>query len=642
MWFVLLQPTPSANLIINGVDNKELLVQDTVDDFRKEVEFFLSEYGKDSGIDMIRIPNISFVSYKKWHRRRFPPVKAVLFCFLYVILILYNAYTDGVPYLPTHWEPIPLPVPRKPFPVLAEGEKIEFYTGAVFAAGKVFWVIHKEETEYDLASWSLDSGELERISFNSTRIRGTAYDPDADELLVRTQHDILFYNPVELVLIRTVPFEKLDYYWRDMVVCGDTLVSVGLSSDSLLLYDLHTRKLITELAVPRDKIQRIFRCDDESVFLWSSYWGSRLLPFNILTGDAEEEQQARMNHRAFWKGCLIAEGRMGLFDPNTGILDVLGFAGTYWVSLSEGAEVWNQGAAYRFSPVSQSLSGKVTLRTSQSVDPSEIIIVLPPTSTYSQELTDETILNTGQTVWDSFGNRYLRITIPAIEKGQEYSVPFYSAQLTRYQVSFSLSAARQTSEDCPFSSMELPQSTRYYLEDFEYYCVDTPIVTETYRELIGGCSNPAEIVQRIYLFAVEEIKGVWDGRTDDVATVLKNRHGGCTEHTMVQNALLRKAGIPARLVWNWLPTSENPEVSLNHKIAEAYLPCLGWIPMEPLAPPKTLAGTTFGYHLIFAAQSTGRNEFIRNDNLADFIGENASENRRRVNLEVTWALTDIR
>lgn len=66
-------------------------------------------------------------------------------------------------------------------------------------------------------------------------------------------------------------------------------------------------------------------------------------------------------------------------------------------------------------------------------------------------------------------------------------------------------------------------------------------------------------------------------------------------------ALLRGKGIPSRLVWNYLPTESSKEITFNHKFAEVWVDGFGWIPMEPLAPPKSKPGVTYARHVVFAS-----------------------------------------
>ena len=67
-----------------------------------------------------------------------------------------------------------------------------------------------------------------------------------------------------------------------------------------------------------------------------------------------------------------------------------------------------------------------------------------------------------------------------------------------------------------------------------------------------------------------------------VAVILGNMHGGCTEHSYVQIAMLRLSGLPARFNWNAFPDHEKQELDFNHKHAEVWFPESGWIPLEPL------------------------------------------------------------
>lgn len=90
------------------------------------------------------------------------------------------------------------------------------------------------------------------------------------------------------------------------------------------------------------------------------------------------------------------------------------------------------------------------------------------------------------------------------------------------------------------------------------------------------------------------------GKFEAAPYVILKNNGGCTEHSYVTMSLLRGMGIPTRLVWNYLPTESSSEMSFNHKYVEVWVDGLGWIPLEPLAPPKSKPGVTHARHLVFA------------------------------------------
>lgn len=87
------------------------------------------------------------------------------------------------------------------------------------------------------------------------------------------------------------------------------------------------------------------------------------------------------------------------------------------------------------------------------------------------------------------------------------------------------------------------------------------------------------------------------GNFNSAPIAITRNNGGCPEHAYITMALLRSSGIPARLVWNHLPSESETSIDLNHKFVEAWLPDLGWIPIKHYPPLAQKPDRFFQNHL---------------------------------------------
>lgn len=68
--------------------------------------------------------------------------------------------------------------------------------------------------------------------------------------------------------------------------------------------------------------------------------------------------------------------------------------------------------------------------------------------------------------------------------------------------------------------------------------------------------------------------------TLDVGTILEKRQGTCSEYTNLFLALMRRAGIPARMVVGYIYMPEN-DFEGSHAWAECYIRGYGWFAVDP-------------------------------------------------------------
>ena len=68
------------------------------------------------------------------------------------------------------------------------------------------------------------------------------------------------------------------------------------------------------------------------------------------------------------------------------------------------------------------------------------------------------------------------------------------------------------------------------------------------KEIVGDEKDPLKAATRIEKWVYKNLRKTYDANADDALTVLENKAGDCTEHTLLFTALARAAGIPAHEV----------------------------------------------------------------------------------------------
>jgi hypothetical protein len=136
---------------------------------------------------------------------------------------------------------------------------------------------------------------------------------------------------------------------------------------------------------------------------------------------------------------------------------------------------------------------------------------------------------------------------------------------------------------------ELPLVQRYTaLPDLD------PGVDELVASLTAEAQTPYERVQAIYGHFTDPANGYEYSLTtepgttdDDLADFLRLRQGYCEQYAGAMAALVRAAGVPARVVLGYTPGTAQPDGSRlvtsddAHAWVEVYFDDLGWIPYDP-------------------------------------------------------------
>ena len=68
------------------------------------------------------------------------------------------------------------------------------------------------------------------------------------------------------------------------------------------------------------------------------------------------------------------------------------------------------------------------------------------------------------------------------------------------------------------------------------------------KEIVGDEKDPLKAAKLLEKWVYKNLRKTYDANADDALTVLENKAGDCTEHTLLFTTLARAAGIPARQV----------------------------------------------------------------------------------------------
>lgn len=461
-------------------------------------------------------------------------------------------------------------------PRLAPGESLNLFQGALHAGKQVLWIIRTttdgRETSALLA-WNPRSGATRRVTVaDGAAIRGLAWDPAAKQVMVRLRTDLHFLDGETLTERASKPFIKNNRSWSDMAVLDDRLYIIGDAGDYLDVYDRTSLQLKKSIAVGKKSIQRVIPFEG-ALLLWSSYWGATLHRFDPVSGTITATLHAAVPHRAFFKATAIERDRIGIFDlQETRVIDELIRSGDSLVNVHGGAQVCAGGRGYRYAPVRQRITATLVIEPPMDLPASSMVFEIPHRSTYTQEVTVES--SAGTIVTDSWGNRYVTMTVGPFEKGMRREIEIYRGEITRYKTSFDfLSPNRPLAVDGSFER---------YLGDHPIYSLKDPLVAATHARVMAGLESYTKKIDAAHAFAAT-MKGVWDGKNEPVPQVLRNMHGGCNEHTRVIVAFLRLSGIPARYAWNHIWIDDDTKgFAIDHAIAEAWVTGIGWVPLEGL------------------------------------------------------------
>ncbi|TGN12005.1 transglutaminase-like domain-containing protein [Leptospira ilyithenensis] len=509
--------------------------------------------------------------------------------FAILTLFSFSLFSETSTYTAYRWKEVRGDYTISNPPVLEEGESLDLFESVLVHKGNVFYLVRSKEKPLEILKWNLKSGEKIRISWTGDKITGWA--GFKDKVYFRTKKKILEINPDTLHTHASSDWEDTSSNWHDMVIDGTKVYSHhGVKFG---IYDLTTGKKIEEKNYPITGVQRFIPWGENQVGLVSTLWGAKIQILDIGSNTITNEYKPGITHRALMKSYSVEKGKLLILDPVTKNFLELGLIGDKLYDLSKGIQLLENRKAIRFSPIENEIYAEVSITASSDMKASEVSLVLPPNESYSQELTDEQFTKDSEIEYDSLGNRSVKFSVPALSSGESFEKIVYKAKMKRFKIEFDLSSLRSKLSDLRTDS----KFSAYTANDW-FLKYDDEIVKEKRTEVLGEDPDIFETLSRTQEY-VSKIP-YKSGKFEPAPQVISKNNGACTEHSYVTMAFLRSIGIPARLVWNYLPTESSDKIFLNHKFVEAWTEEFGWIPMEPLAGPAKIPGSTYARHVVFA------------------------------------------
>lgn len=185
---------------------------------------------------------------------------------------------------------------------------------------------------------------------------------------------------------------------------------------------------------------------------------------------------------------------------------------------------------------------------------------------------------------DSFGNRYKRVSWNRLKRDATIKLEFEAH--VRSQLSAMNSAAA-------FPLKNLPQEEKRYLQATAMVQSEEQEIIDLARSLTNGAATEYQAVSSVMNFVADNIKYTYNPAKYDALDTLTNRSGNCQNFAHLSMALLRAAGIPARIVggislkqqWKVPIDAERSVVQGmgqgGHAWMEVYFPDLGWLSYDP-------------------------------------------------------------
>jgi hypothetical protein len=185
---------------------------------------------------------------------------------------------------------------------------------------------------------------------------------------------------------------------------------------------------------------------------------------------------------------------------------------------------------------------------------------------------------------DAFGNRFKVLTWERLRNDARLTVS-YTVDIEADLTSLSSSA--------PFPVQAAPAEQVHYLKATRLVQSDNSDIEQKSRKLTAGAVSQAAAVEAILNFVSDHISYETPPASYDALFSLTSRNGNCQNFAHLSAALLRSAGIPARVAvglalkekWK-VPSGKNSFIVQGmgeglHAWLEVWFPDLGWLPCDP-------------------------------------------------------------
>lgn len=185
---------------------------------------------------------------------------------------------------------------------------------------------------------------------------------------------------------------------------------------------------------------------------------------------------------------------------------------------------------------------------------------------------------------DEFGNRFKVATWNDINRDVRVNITFET------NIKSELSAMESKA---PFPLNPIHKSDLLYLKPTGMVQSNAPEIASLSKKLTAGVTTEYEAVTAILNYVIDNVKYTYNPPQYDALYTLKTRSGNCQNFAHLSMALLRAAGIPARIVGgislkqSWkIPVGNNNFLVQSmgqggHAWMEIYFPDLGWLSYDP-------------------------------------------------------------
>ncbi len=185
---------------------------------------------------------------------------------------------------------------------------------------------------------------------------------------------------------------------------------------------------------------------------------------------------------------------------------------------------------------------------------------------------------------DSFGNRFKVATWQALNEPVKVNIDF-DVELN--------SELRATESTAPFPLKNLSQEEMVFLRPTKLVQSDSAEIKKLAMELSSKANTEYEAVNSILNYVVDHVRYTYNPPQYDALWTLRTGTGNCQNFAHLSMALLRAAGIPARIVGgitlkeSWkVPVDEKSYLVQSmgqggHAWIEIYFPDLGWLSYDP-------------------------------------------------------------
>ena len=121
---------------------------------------------------------------------------------------------------------------------------------------------------------------------------------------------------------------------------------------------------------------------------------------------------------------------------------------------------------------------------------------------------------------------------------------------------------------------------REYTSADAYLPVDDATIARTVQQVVGNQRNPYLKAQAVFSYVLARL-GPDPGVTLDPVAAISERRGDAFTYARLMTTLLRRAGVPARIVSGFFVTVDLEPV--RHHWLEFSIPGFGWVPADPAA-----------------------------------------------------------